>query len=143
MRTLQIGLLVKTEIKLYQDIDETPIELYNLFNEYSLKESELGNTMADVDKKHKNLATLIVKKKNEDAVQALNNLYQTYWSILSHVNYKSLCFGCLIHSIDGEKIEDYSEDSLRELLKGLSKKGLIMKTVKEEIDGIKKNFKHN
>lgn len=143
MRTLQVGLLVKTEVKLYQDIDETPIELYNLFNEYSLKASELGNTMADIDKKHTNLATLIVKKKNEEAVQALNNLYQTYWSTLNHINYKSLCFGCLIHSVGGKKIEDYSEESLRELLKGLSKKGLTMKMVKEEIDSIKKNFKHN
>ena len=143
MRTITIGTLRQTEIKFYQDIDETPVDLYNLFNEYSLKDSEIGNTMEAIDKKHSNLATLIAHKRHEDALQALNNLYQTYWSALNGVNYKSLSFGCFIHSVDGIKVEDYSEDGLKLLLHTLSKRGLTMKIVKQEIANVKKNFKRS
>jgi hypothetical protein len=141
MKTLKIGVIFKTEIKLYQDIDETPIDQYNFFNEYCLMDVQIGNTMADVDKRHTNLATLIAKKKTEEALQTLNNLYQTYWSAINKINHKSLCFGCMIHSVDGKEITDYSTESLHILLDYLAKKGLKMKHVKEEVDNLKKNFK--
>lgn len=141
MKTIKIGLLAKDVVKLYQDIDETPVDLYNLFNEYSLKDAEIGNSMADIDKRHVNLATLIKKRKHEDALQTVNNLYQTYWSALNKVNHKSLCFGVMVHSINGIEVTDYSQDSVMLMLSSLSKKGLTMKHVKDEVDNLKKNFK--
>lgn len=143
MKTLKIGLLMKDVVKLYQDIDETPIDLYNLFNEYSLRDAEIGNSIADIDKRHTNLAVLIKKKKHEEALQTVNNLYQTYWSALNKVNHKSLCFGVMVHSVNGIEITDYSEESVKIMLSDLSKKGLTMRHVKDEVDSLKKNFKNS
>lgn len=143
MKTVILGNLVKTKVKFYQDIDETPIELYNLFNEFSLKDSGIGNTMSAIDKRHVVLATLIMKDRKEDALQELNNMYQTYWSILNHINYKSLCFGTMVHSIDDNLVTDHSEDNLMVILADLSNKGLTMEMVKEEVESLKKNFSHS
>lgn len=143
MRTLSLGMLGNCKVKLYQDIDETPIEQYNLFNEYSLKSSELGNTIEDVDRKFGTLSTLIASKQNDKAAMELSNIYQTHWSILNKVNYKSLQFGCILYSINDEIIKDYSQDNLTLILARLSKKGLSMKMVKVEIENLKKNFKYS
>lgn len=143
MREIKIGFLKRTSVKLYQSIEEMPIELYNLFNEFGLKDAEIGNNMADIDAKYKNLATFIVSKQNEKALQELNNLYQTHWSIINKINYQSLQFGCMVYSINDEVITDYSEDNLTALLKNLSSKGLRLKDVREEVINLKKNFSYS
>ncbi len=143
MKTVTLGKLLPIEIKLYQDIDETPVEVYNIFNEYALRDAEIGCTIEDIDKKHINMAKLISNGKKEDALQTLNNLYQNYWNALNKINHKSLSFACLIYSVEGELTTDYSEEGLTRLINKLSKKGLNMKVVKDEVNNLKKNFRPN
>lgn len=143
MRIIKLGNLIKTTVKLYQDIDETPIELYNLFNEYALRDAEVGNTMEDIDRRYNTLATLIGSNQPDKAIQELANLYQTHWSMFNKLNYKGLQFACLVHSIDDVEVKDFSEDNLNEVMAKLSRKGLTMAIVKEVILDSKKNSKHN
>lgn len=140
MKEIKLGIFNKTSVKLYQEIDEQPITLHNLFNEYGLMDSEIGNSMAAVEAKYGNLATYLARKDNEKAMQEINNLYQTLWSAINRINYKSLQFGCIVYSIDGIPVTDYSQEALTVMLETLSRKGLNMKIVKEEIDNLKKKF---
>jgi hypothetical protein len=144
MKTRTIGLPLRlTVLKIYQDIDEMPVDRYNIFNLYSLKDAEIGNTMEDVGRKYTTLATLVITKQNDKANQELNNLFQTHWSIINKLNYKSLAFMSMIHSIDDQEVQDLSEENLILLTSQLSKKGLTMRIVKEEIDSLKKKLLFN
>lgn len=143
MRTITFGFPKITTLKLYQDIDETPVEQWNLYNEFALRDSEIGSTMQDIYKRYGTLAALIKSKQTDKAITEMDNLFQTYWSAMNGINFQSLQFGCMIFSINNDPIEDYSEDNLKKVLGDLSKRGLTMKLVKQEIEEVKKKFRFN
>lgn len=135
MRTINIP---GCEIKLYEDIDEMPVMVYNLFNEYSLKDHNIGSDIEAINRHFERLDFFLARKKTGDAIQERKNMQQTYWNIFNGINFPSLQFACLVHSINGKKVDDYSETGLLELLNSLSKKGLTQKMVRENIEESKK-----
>jgi len=122
----------KTSLKLYDDIDQLPIERFNKANKYWMLHDNIGSSIADFDINHFNKLALLAGDK-EKCIAELNNFRILVFNIQNEVNVEHLSFACLIHSVDGKECTDLSEDALSELLKGLSDKGLTQDIIKKKL----------
>lgn len=127
-------------VKLYEDIDELPMQNFNDLNNYALQDMEVGNTMADVDKHFSQLFAFLINKKHDEAFQKGKNLYQTFYNMLERIDFKSLQFGVFIHSIDDAPVTDYSVENIKLMIQRLSDHGLTNGMVKEIVESLKKNL---
>jgi hypothetical protein len=107
------------DIEMYDSIEEMPIVRYNSFNRYSIIDSGLGNTFADVDQKISETIGLLNSDQKEKAVQSLLNMRNTYYFMFENIDPKCSSFICMIKSIDGKPNDDISENGIlktREIL---------------------------
>lgn len=141
MRDIKIGTLKKTTVTLYETIEDLPICQYNLLQEYSIKDSEVGGGVDEILRKLTVLITLINNDLKAEAKQLVANFYQTIWATQNGVNFKSMQFGTIIHAVDGEPVNDYSETNLLKVIADLSSKGLTQRLVANEIELLKKVFR--
>lgn len=112
MKILNIG---NKEIKLYDSIDEMPICNFQKYNKYILLDSGIGSNIDDVDS-HLIRISKLIKTDSAKALQELQNMRQNMHMIVSNISPKYLAFAALIHSIDGKKVEDLSDDTLKSIL---------------------------
>lgn len=112
MKILNIG---NKEIKLYDSIDEMPICNFQKYNKYILLDSGLGSDIDDIDS-HLIRLSKLVKTDSAKALQELQNMRQNMHMVVSNISPKYLAFAALIHSIDGKRIEDLSDDTLKRVL---------------------------
>ena len=107
------------DIEMYDSIEEMSIVRYNSFNRYSIIDSGLGNTFADVDQKISETIGLLNSDQKEKAVQSLLNMRNTYYFMFENIDPKCSSFICMIKSIDGKPNDDISENGIlktREIL---------------------------
>lgn len=128
-------------IERYDDIDELIITNYNLFNEYAVMDSEVGSDLSSIEKHFHKLDFFLSQKKIEEAIQARKNQHQNFYHLLFHNNFPALQWAAMLKSIDGEPIPDYSLNSLKLILEGLSKEGLTQGKVKTDVEAAKKKYK--
>lgn len=136
----QIGNL---KVKMYENIDEMPIHLYVLMNEYSLIDYEIGNTMDDVNRLFNKMDMQLAQKNLDAVIQLRKNLHQTFYNMINRNDNKALQFACFIHSIDDVQVIDYSHDNLKKIMTKLGQAGLNVKEVRDTISSSKKKLKHN
>lgn len=131
----------KHSVLLYDSITDLPVHQFSKMQKYQLIESGIGSNIAEFDS-HLDKATEFLKHDQKDkAIQELKNMRQLFWHNMQEVDPSHLAFCCLIHSIDGEIITDYSEKSLEDMRKQLSDYGLTQKIIAEQ--AVKKNSKTN
>lgn len=106
-------------IEMYDSIEDMPITRYNAFNRYSIIDSGLGNTFADVDQKITETIGLVNSDAKDKAIQSLMNMRNTYYFMFENIDPKSSSFICMVKSIDGKPNDDISENGIlktREIL---------------------------
>jgi len=121
---------------LYDNTDELPIKNYNLMNQYSLLDYEIGQTLDDVNRHFAKMDALLGAGKMDEAIQARKNLHQTFWNMINGTNFPVLQFGCFVKSVNGEEMTDYSKENIEKVIGNI--KGLSIGVVKETIDQLKK-----
>lgn len=109
-------------IEMYDSIEDMPIKRYNSFNRYSIIDSGLGSTFADVDQKITETVGLVNSDQKDKAVQSLLNMRNTYYFMFENIDPKSSSFICMIKSIDGKPNDDISENGI------LKTREVLMKT---------------
>lgn len=108
----------KKVLTLYDSIDELPIVNFQKYNKYLLIDAGIGSDVNDIDEHITRLAKYI-KTDLAKASQELQNYRQNLYMIASGISPKHMAFAALIHSIDGKKVEDYSDDNLQRILDDL------------------------
>lgn len=116
MKTLS---LANRTVKVYDSIDELPIERFQKYNKYVIMDSGLGSDTDAVDEHIAQLARLINTSDKKKAMQELQNLRQNLYMIMYNISPRYMAFAALVYSIDGKKVESTSDTSLQELLKDL------------------------
>ena len=111
--------LGKHDVLLQDDIEQMSIAQFNKVNKYWMLSDSLGNDFADIDKLHLSRLLLVAGDK-EKTVKEVNNLRILVNNIISEISPEQMAFVALIHSIDGELMDDYSEGNLKRLLEELS-----------------------
>ena len=129
--TLRKG-LKRSTVKLYDNIDQLPIERFNKANKYWMLHDNIGSSISDFDEKHYSKLMLFAGDKDKCKAE-LNNLRIMVYNIQQEINVEHLSFACLIHSIDGKEQTDLSEDALNVLLKRMSDWGLTQEALKKKL----------
>lgn len=129
--TLKKG-LKRTTVKLYDNIDQLPIERFNKANKYWMLHDNIGSSISDFDEKHYSKLILFAGDK-EKSMAELNNLRIMVYNIQNEINVEHLSFACLIHSINGKEQNDLSEDALNVVLQKMSDKGLTQEALKKKL----------
>lgn len=105
----------KKKLLLYDSIDELPIINFQKYNKYLLIDAGIGSDVNDIDQHITKIAKYIKSNKSL-AMQELQNMRQNLFMIASNISPKYLAFAALIHSVDGKKVEDLSDNNLKALL---------------------------
>lgn len=130
----------KVKITLFDSPTEIPIKNYNELNNYALEAAELGSSIDAVNKRFEKIDTFLAAGKTEEAVKERLNQTQTFYNIFSRRNLTGLQFCCLIHTMDGKRFKDLSEENIKEVLEILSDEGLTQEKIDELTEGVKKKF---
>jgi hypothetical protein len=129
-----------TEIKLYSNIDNLPICRYNEMKKF-LALAWVGDPEIEGIIKHfQNLNYFITHDKKEEALKESGNMMYGLTMIIGAINPKHVAFAHLIHSINGEEIDDYGDDNLLNVLEDLSKKGLTEEMLNDYLTEVKKKL---
>ena len=129
--------IAKHTVKLYDDIDQLPVERFNKANKYWMLHDNIGSSISDFDTNHFNKLALLAGDK-EKCIAELNNFRILVYNIQNEVNVEHLSFGCLIHSINDKEVTDLSEGALKTVLKDLSDKGLTQDVLKKKLTTLEK-----
>lgn len=109
-------LINKKIVRVYDSIDEMPIINFQKYNKYLLIDSGIGSDADDIDAHIVKIAKYIKSNNNRKALQELQNMRQNIYMVNSEISPKYLAFAALIHSIDGEEVNDLSDDGLKNIL---------------------------
>ena len=132
-----------TTLNLYSSIKEMPVKLHNLCQKFLLQDSGIGTNLSSIDEHFSTLDTLLASAKVDEARTERANLRYNMFMILEGLDFKSPAFACFIHSVNGSKVDDYSEEALNNLIESLSERGLTMQMVEDQLFELKKNFNLN
>jgi hypothetical protein len=133
----------KTKVQLYSSIKELPIDQSKKMQAYLLQQMGIGSGVQDIDDRLERMTTFLSADKKAEAVEELKNLRFAIFSTVQEVRYDSLAFACLLHSIDGERVQDYSSDGLTAMITRLSGEGLSNEKVEDILAEVKKNLTPN
>ena len=123
--------LKKTTLKVYDNIDQMPIERFNKANKYWMLNDNIGSDISHFDANHFNKLALLAGDKNK-LIAELNNFRILVYNIQNEINVEHKSFACLVHSVNGVEQTDLSESALDVLLKSLSDKGLTQEMLKKK-----------
>lgn len=112
-------LINKKVVRVYDSINEMPIVNFQKYNKYLLIDSGIGSDADDIDTHIIKIAKYIKSNNNKKALQELQNMRQNIYMVNSEISPKYLAFAALIHSVDGKKADDLSDDGLKKLLSDL------------------------
>ncbi len=122
----------RTHLKIYNDIDQLPVQRFTLANKYWMLHDSIGSSIEDFDKNHFNKITLIAGDK-EKTLKELANFRILVFNIMNDTNVQHLSFACLIHSVNGIEVTDLSQENLQKLLNKLSGLGLTQDVLKKKL----------
>ena len=140
---ITISLADGGKVLIYDDAIQMPAELYKEFQKYLLQDSGIGSTMDDVQLRYATLFKQIAAGNMKEIMLEAENLFYTHYSIIEKIDFRHLAFGCLIQSIDGCTITDYSAQGITAALAGLSKRGLTQEELTNQVLDSKKNSNPN
>lgn len=130
METLKKG---SNTVVIYDDPECLPADNYYKLNKYLLLDNSIGSSVEDFTVKHLNvLYALINNDKKAEAITQINNLRQLFHLTISEINVAQMAFACLVHSINGIRIEDYSESGLKEISHRIGAIGFSQKELKKK-----------
>lgn len=106
---------------------------------YRLLESGIGSDMGDIDRHFDTMVALCNGRKYEDLTDAINNLRYLFFGMLhKQITPRSLALGCLVQSINGQPVTDYSESGLERIVEQLSALGLTDELINDLFEQSKK-----
>lgn len=131
---LKKHLLAKShKVVLYDSIENLPIHLFSKMQKYQLIENGIGSNIGEFDKHFESIIDFLKHDKKDKAIKEFGNLRHLFFHALNEIDPSHMSFCCMVYSVDGKKITDYSDESLEKLCKQLSDIGLTEKLLAEQV----------
>lgn len=127
-------------VVLYDSITNIPAERDSMVNYYLLEDSGIGTDMHAIDGLLSSISIAAQNNKPADVIQGIRNLLGNIRGQLQDYRPDFLAWACLIHTIDGKKVEDFGGDNVRDIVKMLSDDGLTIGQIQDTLDEVKKKF---
>lgn len=137
---LYLTLSDNCKVGYYASIKEMPIEVSRQFNAYILQDIGIGSTFEAVDNHLQRITMFLEQDRKADAIEEIKNLRYGYFSMISKWDYKSLAFGCLVATVNGQPAADTSLEGIHQTIKFLSDKGLTVTILEDLLENVKKNL---
>lgn len=125
---------------LYDSIQELPVDNFFKFNLNLTLNAGIGGDIQAIMERQAELKEWIRRGRKKEALQAVNNMENTIAAIMAGVNPETNAFVCMVHSCNGEKVTDLSQEGMNRYLKKWSKKGFTIGKLKGWLIAAKKNF---
>ena len=125
----------------YETPQDLPIRRYQKFNKYLMIASEVGETIADYDKR---MGRAIVYLKNGDTANAakeLQNARQGVFNALEEYTPTGLALACMVKSVNGKQYNDLTNEGLNSVLDALNEQGYTRGEMLSSIERLKKKLK--
>lgn len=136
MREVKIG---KHRVRLYDSIDDLPMERFHRYNKMLLIDAGLGSDISAMDAHVEKVVRFMRGGDIDSAAKELENLRQTVYLVQTEQSPRNLSFACLVAEVDGKDCNDLSEDGLEKvrLLLNDAPRGEVAETMsaaKKKID---------
>lgn len=136
MREVRIG---KHRVRLYDSIDDLPMERFHRYNKMLLIDAGLGSDISAMDAHVEKVVRFMRGGDVDSATKELENLRQTFYLVQTEQSPRNLSFACLVAEVDGKDCNDLSEDGLEKvrLLLNDAPRGEVAETMsaaKKKID---------
>ena len=138
MREVRIG---KHRVRLYDSIDDLPMERFHRYNKMLLIDAGLGSDISAMDAHVEKVVRFMRGGDIDSAAKELENLRQTVYLVQTEQSPRNLSFACLVAEVDGKDCNDLSEDGLEKvrLLLNDAPRGEVAETMsaaKKKIDDV-------
>lgn len=127
------------KIKIRETIKELPIDRFTDFQKYLVQDSGIGSDMLSVEKHFGMWDRLASAGKIDEAMRERHNLHMNIYLAINRINIQHISFVCLVDSVNGVGVDDYSESAMHDLSKKLGKMGLTQQHVSDILESVKKN----
>lgn len=138
MNTCTIG---GHKVELYGGIDEMPMANYHKFNKFLMFESGLAPDAHGVIGHLSKMNELLAAEEYDKLKVELQSMYQSIYFIMDELSPINMAFACMVYSIDGERMLDLSDDSLKLLSCKLNRERIGV--IKEKVSELKKKLNTN
>lgn len=126
------------EIKFFVSSEVLPIKRFQRFNKYLMIDNDVGSTFEDYDKRTLKLVEFLRKDMKDEAIKELMNRRQMVFNAFEEYSPRNLALAIMVYSIDGQVVEDYSEENLERILKKLDEWGYSQAKLEENLTEVKK-----
>lgn len=101
-------------VELYASVN-MPLENYKKFNRFCLLDAGVGGDLNEIAERLNRVRAFIDSDK-ELAKQEIENLKTSLFLIAEEISPRYLCFAPLVHSLDGVKWTDLSDEGCKKLM---------------------------
>lgn len=126
------------KVELYGSIDEMPMANYHKFNKFLMFESGLAPDAHGVIGHLSKMNELLAAEEYDKLRTELQNTYQSVYFIMEELSPVSMAFACMVHSIDGDIVNDLSDDNLKLLSYKLNRERA--KVLRSKVEELKKKL---
>jgi hypothetical protein len=130
------GLFKSTKIMIHDDIDQLSIDQFNKINKFWMLHDNLGSSFADIDSMHISKIMMVADNK-EKVMKEVENLRILIYNIINEISPSEMAFACMVHSINGVEITDYSDEGIKKILKVLNDSGLTIGDLKKKMKEVR------
>lgn len=139
---MKVSLPGGPDLVLFDSIQELPQSLDTKMYGYLLEDVGVGNKPHQLFQHIQNAYNLIDKTPNQAKTEIENAIF-CYQNGMEGYDASKLAWMCLLKSIDGVPVTDYSESNLKAMNEDLSNKGLTAEIIEDTFGIVKKNLKQS
>lgn len=129
----------RPDVIFYNDIKTTPIHRYMELQKMILRETGLGCTISDYNRRNSDLIEYLKVRDVDKAMQEMQSHFNTWYNIINNININSMVLAPCIKEVRGKLYEGTELEEHREVLNDLANDGLTIGDCEEAINFIKKN----
>jgi len=127
-------------VSFYDDIHEMPQRKLNAFQIAIVQDAGMGSKIEDIDVRLAKYDTFYAAGRVREALQERHNLRLGMFFMLEGIDTGSLCLAHLVHSINGERVQDVTETDILAIAKQLESGDITYNQIHELKEEIKKKL---
>ena len=128
------------EIKIYDSVEELPINRFQDFNRWLMLDAGIGSDAESINLRLGNIAKLLNLEEKNEALKEVANLSQSMAFVMSKLSPEFNAFICLCDSINGKKVNDLSDEGIKGYIEILSRTKVPIWKVREWLEEAKKKL---
>jgi hypothetical protein len=136
---MKVLTIKKHTIQFFDSIRKLPIRRYQKFNKYMMIAAEVGDSIADYDKRMARALGYLSAEDHKSAIIELTNQRQALHNALEAYSPSNFALACMVFSINGKEYQSFEEDSLNEVLDKLEEIGFTKDMLDSSLTEVKKN----